>query len=218
MVIRMNCDKATVEQVTKLVLESLQQYSSIKTEVPVGVSARHIHLNKNDLVRLFGEGYVLHQLKPLSQPGQYAAEETVDITGPKGKIPKVRILGPERSATQVEITATDMRKLGINAPVRTSGDLKGTPGITITGPKGEITIDEGVIISDRHIHMTPADAVAYGVADGQKVKLLAEGEKGGILHNVIIRVSDKYALDCHIDTDDASAFLIRQGQVLHIIK
>ena len=210
--------KAMVEQISRRVLENLEQYSEVKTEVPVGVSARHIHLEKDHLIKLFGEDYQLKQLKPLSQPGQYAAEETVDLTGPKGKIPKVRILGPERSETQVEITATDARKLGINAPVRTSGDLKGTPGITITGPKGEITISQGVIIADRHIHMTPLDAKCYRVEDGQKVKLLTEGEKGGVLHNVTIRVGDKYALDCHIDTDDASAFQISQGQLIKIIK
>lgn len=213
----MSCDNTLVEQVTKLVLESLQQYGEVKTEVPVGVSARHIHLEKDHIKILFGEEYQLTLLKPLSQPGQYAAEETVELTGPKGKIPKVRVLGPERPQTQVEITATDARKLGVNAPVRTSGDLKGTPGITITGPKGEITIAEGVIIADRHIHMTPDDANRFGVADGQKVKLLAEGEKGGVFNNVKIRVSDKYALDCHIDTDDASAFQISQGQLLKIL-
>jgi putative phosphotransacetylase len=214
----MSCGNELVEQITKLVLESLQQYNEPRTEVPVGVSARHIHLEKDHLKILFGEDYQLTQLKPLSQPGQYAAEETVEIKGPKGSIPKVRVLGPERPQTQVEITAADARKLGINAPVRTSGDLKGTPGITITGPKGEITVSEGVIIADRHIHMTPNDAKNYGVADGQKVKLLADGEKGGVLHNVTIRVSDKYALDCHIDTDDASAFQINQGQLLKILK
>jgi putative phosphotransacetylase len=214
----MSCDNELVEQITKLVLESLQQYGGVKSEVPVGVSARHIHLEKDHLKILFGEDYQLTQLKPLSQPGQYAAEETVEIKGPKGSIQKVRILGPVRPQTQVEISATDARKLGITAPVRTSGDLKGTPGITIIGPKGEITVSEGVIIADRHIHMTPNDAKIYGVADGQKVKLLVDGEKGGVLHNVTIRISDKYALDCHIDTDDASAFQINQNQLLKILK
>lgn len=214
----MSCNDALVEQVTKLVFESLQQYCEIRTEVPVGVSARHIHLDIDHLKILFGEDYQLTQLKLLSQPGQYAAEETVELKGPKGKIPKVRVLGPVRPQTQVEITATDARKLGMKAPVRTSGDLKGTPGITITGPKGEITISEGVIIADRHVHMTPFDAKCFRVTDGQKVKLFADGEKGGILHNVTIRVSDKYALDCHIDTDDASAFQINQGQLLKIIR
>lgn len=214
----MSCDNELVEQITKLVIESLQQYGEVKSEVPVGVSARHIHLEKEHLKILFGEDYQLTQLKPLSQPGQYAAEETVEIKGPKGSIQKVRILGPVRPQTQVEISATDARKLGITAPVRTSGDLKGTPGITIIGPKGEITVSEGVIIADRHIHMTPNDAKIYGVADGQKVKLLVDGEKGGVLHNVTIRISDKYALDCHIDTDDASAFQINQNQLLKILK
>ena len=214
----MSCDNELIEQITRLVIESLEKYSEPQTKVPVGVSARHIHLEEEHLKILFGENYQLTKIKPLSQPGQYAAEETVELTGPKGKIPKVRILGLVRPETQVEITSTDARKLGIDAPVRTSGDLKGTPGITIAGPKGEITISKGVIIADRHIHMTPDNAKAFGVKNGQKVKLLADGEKGGVLHNVIIRVGDNYALDCHIDTDDASAFQIRQGQLLEIIK
>lgn len=214
----MGYDKATVELITKLVVENLQQYAEVKTQVPVGVSARHIHLEKKDLNTLFGEGYKLTHFKPLSQPGQFAAEESVDLIGPKGTISKVRILGPERPDTQVEVSMSDARKLGLNPPVRTSGNVKSTPGITIRGPKGEITIAQGVIIADRHIHMTPEDSRSYNVSDGEKVKLIVDGEKGGVLSNVTIRVSEKYALDCHIDTDDASAFQIKQGQMLTIEK
>lgn len=214
----MSYDKATVEMVTRLVINSLETLGNPESKIPVGISARHIHLERKHLDLLFGEGYQLTHLKPLTQPGQFAANETVDLIGPKGKIAKVRILGPERTHTQVEVAMTDARKLGLQPPVKTSGNLKGSPGITIRGPKGEITVSEGVIIADRHIHMTPEDAVRYALADGQKVRLIVEGDKGGILDNVTIRVGNKYALDCHIDTDDASAFLIQQGQMLTILR
>lgn len=211
-------NRVLVEQVTKLVIEYLKGYMEIKTDVPVGISARHIHLEREHMDILFGMGYQLTFLKPLSQPGQYAANETLDLIGPKGSITKVRILGPERAQTQVEVAMSDARKLGIKPPVRTSGDLKGTEGITLRGPKGEVTIAEGVIIADRHIHMAPEEAINYGVCDRQKVNLLINGDKGGILHQVVIRVSSSYALDCHIDTDDASAFQIHQGQIVKIQK
>lgn len=211
-------DKELVERVTRLVMESLQKYNEIKTDVPVGISARHIHLEREHVDILFGKEHQLTHLKPLSQPGQFASVETVDLIGPKGTIAKVRVLGPERPSTQVEVSMSDARKLGVNPPVKTSGDLEGTIGITIRGPKGEITISKGVMVADRHIHMTPEDARCFNVQDGQKVHLLVNGDKGGILHNVSIRVSSKYTLDCHIDTDDASAFQIQQGQILTIVR
>ena len=214
----MSYNQATIELITKLVVESLQKYSEIPTKVPAGISARHLHLCRKDLDVLFGYDYKLNVLKPLSQPGQFAAEETVDLIGPKGIITKVRILGPERLETQVEVATSDARKLGIKPQVRASGNIKDTAGITIRGPKGEISISQGVIVAERHIHMTPNDAKNFNVQDGQKVSLLVEGLKGGALNNVVVRVSDKYALDCHIDTDDASAFLIQQGQMLKIKK
>lgn len=219
----MKYDKSTVEKVTRLVIDNLEalmleEINIPEDKVPVGISARHVHLERQHLDILFGKDYQLTFLKALSQPGQFAAQETVEIIGPKGTLPSVRILGPERKQTQVEVAMTEARKLGIKPLVRTSGELSGTPGITIRGPKGELTIQEGVIIADRHIHMTPEDARRYYVKDGQKVKVLIDGEKGGIMHNVTIRVSDKYALDCHIDTDDASAFLISQGQIVTIVR
>lgn len=213
----MGYDKMLVEQVTRLVIESLQKFCETRTDVPVGISARHVHLTREHVDQLFGTGYQLTYLKPLSQPGQFAANETVDLIGPKGTLAKVRVLGPERPQTQVEVAMSDARKLGLKALVRTSGDLKGTAGTTLRGPRGEITITEGVIIADRHIHMTPEEARCFNVKDGQKVSLLVNGDKGGQLHNVSIRVSPNYALDCHIDTDDASAFQIQQGQIVSII-
>lgn len=211
-------DKVLVEQVTKLVIENLQKFCETRTDVPTGISAKHVHLTREHVDQLFGKGYQLTYLKPLSQPGQFAANETVELVGPKGTLAKVRVLGPERPRTQVEVAMSDARKLGLNPPVKTSGDLKGSVGITLRGPKGEITITEGVIIADRHIHMTPEEARCFNVKDGQKVNLLVNGDKGGILHNVCIRVSSNYALDCHIDTDDASAFQIQQGQIVRIIR
>lgn len=214
----MGYDKALVEQVTRLVIENLQKFCETKTDVPVGISARHVHLTREHVDQLYGIGYQLTYLKPLSQPGQFAANETVDLIGPKGIITKVRVLGPERPQTQVEVAMSDARKLGLKPPVKTSGDLGGTVGITLRGPKGEITISKGVMIADRHIHMTPEEARCFNVKDGQKVGLQVHGDKGGVLHNVTIRISSNYALDCHIDTDDASAFQIQQGQMVSIIR
>jgi putative phosphotransacetylase len=214
----MDYDKVFVEQVTKLVIQSLQKFCETRTDVPVGISAKHVHLSREHVDLLFGKGYQLTYLKPLSQPGQFAANETVELIGPKGTLSKVRVLGPERPHTQVEVAMSDARKLGMKPPVKTSGDLNGTIGITLRGSKGEVAITEGVMIADRHIHMTPEEARCFNVQDGQKVNLLIKGDKGGILHNVCIRVNSKYALDCHIDTDDASAFQIQQGQTLSIIR
>lgn len=214
----MGYDKVLVEQVTRLVIQSLQKYNKTGITIPVGISARHIHLEREHVDSLFGKGYQLTYFKPLSQPGQFAASETVDLIGPKGAIAKVRILGPERPATQVEVSLSDARKLGVNPPVKTSGDLEGTVGITVRGPKGEITIPRGLMIADRHIHMTPEDAKYFDVENGQKVKVMVNGDKGGILNNVSIRVSPQYTLDCHIDTDDANAFQVKQGQLITIVK
>lgn len=209
---------AIVEKVTKLVMEQLQKLKEDPYGVPVGISARHIHLERKHVDLLFGEGYRLTPKKMLSQPGQFACEETVEVVGPKGKSLKLRVLGPERKQTQVEVAFSDCRGLGVEPPVRTSGDLEGTPGILIRGPKGEVETTSGVIIADRHIHMTPADAKWYGVENGQRVKVRVDGCKGGVMDNVVIRVSDTGYLDFHIDTDDANAFLLTQGQQVQIIK
>ncbi|MDO4280376.1 MAG: phosphate propanoyltransferase [Peptococcaceae bacterium] len=173
--------------------------------VPVGISNRHIHLSQADLDALFGAGYALTPMKDLSQPGQFACKETVTICGPKGAIEKVRVLGPVRSATQVEIVAGDSFKLGVKAPVRLSGDLAGSPGITIVGPKGSVQLAQGVVVAQRHIHMNPADAQALGVHDGQIVKIAVEGARGGVYNNVAIRVTNTSQLECHLDTEEANA-------------
>ena len=174
--------------------------------VLVETSARHVHVSKEDLAVLFGEGYQLTKKKDLSQPGQFACEERVQVIGPKSSFPAVSILGPERKETQVELSASDARSIGVKAPVRESGDLEGSGSCKIVGPKGEIEIEKGVIIAKRHIHMTTADAEKYGIKDKQivSVKLETEG-RSLIFGDVVARVSDSYALAMHIDTDESNA-------------
>jgi putative phosphotransacetylase len=175
-------------------------------EFLVETSARHVHLTEQDLETLFGKGFKLHPKKNLSQPGQYASEEKVEIVGPKKSITGVSILGPVRTATQVEISATDARTLGINLAIRESGDILGTPGCTIIGPEGKIEIKQGVIVAKRHIHATPKDAIELGVKDKDIVSVKVETEgRSLIFGDVVVRVSEKFALAMHIDTDESNA-------------
>jgi putative phosphotransacetylase len=185
--------------------------------VPVGVSARHIHLSNEAIRALFGDGYSLTPLKDLSQPGQYAAQETVAVIGPKGRFDKVRILGPARSLTQLEISRTDAYALGIDPPVRESGNIAGTPGILVVGPAGEYEMQEGVIVAARHIHFHTEDAAKWGIRDKQLLKVRIGGERGLIFDRVIARVSHQYALDMHIDTDEANAAGVKTGDMAEIV-
>jgi len=189
----------------------------MKNVISVGVSNRHVHLCREDLEVLFGKDYQLKPIKNLSQPGEFAAEETVIIAGPKGVIENVRVLGPLRKRTQVEISRTDAYKLGLNVPVRDSGNLDGTPGCTIIGPKGTVVLKEGVILAKIHIHMTPKDAEMFNVNDKDKVAVLKEGERPIIYPDVLVRVSEKYALEMHVDTDEANAANIRNGDNVIIL-
>ena len=184
----------------------------------VETSARHIHLTNADIETLFGQGAVLHNKKDLSQPGQFACEEKVELVGPKGSL-KVSVLGPARSATQVELSFTDARTLGLKGvPVRESGDIAGTPGLKLVGPAGEIDLAEGVIIAKRHIHMTPADAEAFGVKDKDIVSVkIDSADRSTIYGDVVVRVSSSYALAMHIDTDEsnaACAFGVCYGEIV----
>ncbi len=212
------------EAVLKLLLEAVkttQPSTEVKqntNEIPVGVSNRHVHLSQLDVNRLFGEGYQLTKFKDLSQPGQYACKETVTICGPKGAIEKVRILGPVRSKTQVEVLQGDSFKLGVVSQVRLSGDLYGTPGITLIGPKGSVQTTEGLVVAQRHIHMTPQDAMQLGVHDGQTVSIQVNEARGGIYNNVAIRANDASVLECHIDTDEANAMNLSSVSKITIIK
>ncbi|MFC4775312.1 phosphate propanoyltransferase [Paenibacillus sp. GCM10023252] len=185
--------------------------------VPVGVSARHIHLSEQHISILFGEGFQLTEWKPLSQPGQYAAGETVEVIGPKGSFPKVRILGPARKRTQLEVSRTDAFSIGVNPPVRESGDIAGSAGVTLRGPAGEVVLEEGVIVAARHIHLHTSDAEAWSIVDKQKLSVRFAGERGVVFENVVARVSPEYALDMHIDTDEANAAGIKNGDQAVII-
>ncbi|MFD0959561.1 phosphate propanoyltransferase [Paenibacillus chungangensis] len=189
----------------------------MEKKVPVGVSARHIHLSEEHVAILFGEDYKLTEMKPLSQPGQYAANETVAVVGPKGSFNKVRILGPTRKATQLEVSRTDAFALGVKPPVRESGDIAGSAGITIQGPAGEVTIEEGVIVAARHIHFHTEDAARMGVQDKQRLRVRVGGDRGVIFENVVARVSEQYALDMHIDTDEANAAGVNNGDLADIV-
>ncbi len=174
--------------------------------VLIETSARHVHVTAEALAILFGEGHELTKKKDLSQPGQFACEERIAVIGPKGQFPAVSILGPVRPANQVEISASDARSIGVQAVVRESGDIAGTPGCKLVGPAGEIEISEGVIVAKRHIHMTPEDAANYGLADKQivSVKVPSNGREL-VFGDVVVRVSEKFKLAMHIDTDESNA-------------
>lgn len=197
--------------------EITQEINNIKPiPIPVEVSAHHIHLSREDVDRLFGKGYQLTIDHELSQPGQYACKERIDLIGPKGTIKNVRILGPEREITQVEIAMTEEFKLGIQAPIRASGDIEGTPGITIEGPAGKITIEKGVILALRHIHMSPEEAERFSIRDRDLVQVRIEGERAITFEEVLIRVNKNFRLAMHIDTDEANASGVKTGDTGYI--
>ncbi len=185
----------------------------------VETSARHVHVTEDDLKTLFGEGHALTKKKDLSQPGQYACEERVTVVGPKKELANVSILGPCRKATQVELSATDARSIGIAAPVRESGDLAGSGACKLVGPCGEIELSEGVIIAKRHIHLTPEDAEKLGVKDKDEVWVRIDtAERSAILGDVVCRVSPSYATAMHIDTDESNAIGSGKDQMGEIVK
>ena len=178
----------------------------MSNKVLVETSARHVHLSRADLDVLFGKGYELTVKKDLSQPGQYACEERVTVVGPKKAIERVGILGPVRPASQVEVSYTDARTLGINAPVKESGDIAGTPGCKLVGPCGEVEIANGVIVAKRHIHFTPAEAEAAGVSDKEIVSVKVESEgRTTVFGDVVVRVHPNFSAAMHIDTDESNA-------------
>ncbi len=176
--------------------------------ISIGVSNRHIHLSQDDLFALFGENYVLTIQKELSQPGQFAAQETVTLVGPKGSLEKVRILGPMRKSTQAEISATDCYKLGIKPVIRDSGEHEGTPGLEIVGPQGRVTLEAGVMVASRHIHLNVEQASEWSVNDGDRVRVQIQSKRPMILEDVLIRVNEHYQKEMHLDLDEANAALI----------
>jgi putative phosphotransacetylase len=186
-------------------------------QIPVALSGRHCHLSRADIETLFGPSHELHPQKPLSQPGQFAAEEAVEVVGPKGSIPGVRVLGPARSDSQVELSITDGYVLGVPLPVRVSGDVLSTPGGHLIGPRGAVRLDQGLIVAARHIHLEPAHAVAAGLQDQQRVAVRALGKRGLIFEEVVIRVSDKFKTEMHLDTDEGNAAAVRNGDLVEVI-
>lgn len=224
-------EEKTIEMITKLVRDSMQEIlasqeiPAIEKElsvsgftVPIGVSARHIHLTQEHVEALFGPGYELTKKKEL-MGGQFACNELVTIVGLKLRaLENVRILGPVRKASQVEISATDAIKLGMKAPIKESGDIKGSAPIAIVGPKGVVYLQEGCIIAKRHIHMSPADAKAAAVENGDVVSVKVENERGTTFNHVSIRVDKSFTLEMHIDTDEANAAKISTGDTAVIIK
>ena len=209
----------TQEQLVSLVAQAVRAQLRLRSrQVPVGVSMRHIHLSRREVDALFGRTYQLTPLRPLSQPGQFACQECLDVIGPKGVLHKVRILGPERPQAQVELAQTDCRAIGVQAPVRASGNVEGTPGVLLQGPRGVLQLSQGVIIADRHLHMSTAQAAAFGLSDGDTVRVRIDGGKPGILDGVLVRAGDKYELDLHLDTDDANAFQLKQGQLVTVLE
>lgn len=209
---------AVLNALEKETAKILKDVKDGEFDVPVGVSNHHVHLSREDIDICFGEGYELTPLKDLSQPGQFACKETVTICGPKGAIEKIRILGPARKATQVELFVADNFKLGIDAPLRLSGDLKGSAPVTIVGPKGSVYKEEAAIVAQRHIHMTPEDAEHFGVSDGEIVSVTVIGGRAGVLGNVVIRANEKSKLDFHIDTEEANAMGLGNGSVVKLFK
>ena len=191
-----------VAAVTEAVVRQLENQS---LTIPVGVSNRHVHLSQQDLAILFGGSASLTKSKELSQPGQFACAETVTLVGPRGVIENVRVLGPVRTATQVEISAADGFRLGIKPPVRDSGDLDGSAKATLVGPKGAVSLPQGVVVAARHIHMHETDALRFGVRDKQKVCVRVTGERGLIFEQVLVRVSPSFSLEFHVDLDEANS-------------
>ncbi len=213
-------EQQTVEMITQMVLQTISRMEEKSNgyQVPVGVSPRHIHLTQEHVETLFGEGYHLTKKKDL-MGGQYACNETVTVVGLKLRaIENVRVLGPVRKASQLEISATDAMKLGVAAPIRESGNVAGSAPVAVVGPKGAIYLKEGCIIAMRHIHMSPADAMAAGVKDGDIISVKADNERGTVFNQVKIRVNDSFTLEMHIDTDEANASRIKTGDMVTIIK
>jgi acetate kinase len=182
--------------------------------IPVGVSVRHVHLSREHCDALFGAGYELSMKRPVSQPGQFVCRETVDLVGTKGEITRVAIINPLRKETQVEVAKTDAYTLGIDAPLRESGKLDGTPGLTLRGPNGTVQLPKGVIMAHRHVHMNPAEASQFGVKDGAVIRVRVEGDRETVFGDVIVRVREDFALDMHVDTDEANAAALHNDSVV----
>ena len=210
-------ERAAVQRlVTQRIVKSAYEQTG-KRYVPAAASNRHIHVSQQDLEALFGRGYALSPERALSQPGQFAAKETVSIVGPKGRIDQVRVLGPARGKTQVEILLADAFKLGISPVVRISGDIEGTPGAVIIGPAGSVEISFGVIVAMRHVHISPEQAVWLGLQNGDRVSIRKDGARALVLENVPVRCGEGHDLELHLDLEEANAGGIKGGELLEIV-
>lgn len=211
-------DKNAVQRAVQLSVSETVFRSSGRIYVPVAASARHVHLCRADVERLFGAGYRLQKFRDLSQPDQFACKEQVTVVGPKGELKKVRVLGPERAQTQVEIALTDSFALGIRPPIRMSGKLEGTPGCRLLGPAGSVELASGLIAAARHLHLSARQAALFGLTDGQRVSLRSTGERACVLENVIVRCGDGHDMEAHIDTDEANAIAMRGTTMMEVIR
>lgn len=210
-------DQAAVQRQVQLsVAESVFRKEG-KIFVPVAASARHVHLCRQHVEQLFGPGYQLQKFKDLVQPGQFACKEQVTIVGPRGQIERVRVLGPERKETQVEIALTDSFQLGIKPPIRMSGKVAGTPGCKLVGPYGSVEIPEGIIIAARHLHVSKAQAALFGLKDGQVVSIRSGGERSVVFENVVVRAGDGHDLEVHLDTDESNAAAMAGSVMMEVI-
>ncbi|PHV70292.1 propanediol utilization protein [Sporanaerobium hydrogeniformans] len=204
----------TLNQMIDSIVKALKERLFVEVEA----SGRHIHLSRKDIDFLFGDGYQLTPVKDLSQPGQYACAERVTITGPKGSLKNVVVLGPERKSSQVEVSLTDTLALGIKAPIRQSGDIKGSPQIVVSNGDKQLTLSEGLIVAKRHMHMTPEDAVKFNVSDGEVIKVKVFGTRPLIFDDLVVRVSKDFKTYIHIDYDEANACGFTKGTLGMIIK
>ena len=186
-------------------------------KLPIALSNKHIHLSQADIDVIFGQGYELTHKKDLSQPGQFACEEMVEVVGPKGST-KMRVLGPARPESQVEVSLADARGLGIAVPVRQSGDTEGTPGCKLVGPKGEVEMTKGVIVAARHIHMSLEDAERFGVKDKDVVSVQTTGERALLFNNVLVRANAAFALEMHVDLEEGNAAGVKNGDLVELVK
>jgi acetate kinase len=211
MIARETIDTLSNQSITKIIKNQRDK------KIPVEVSAHHVHLSRNEVETLFGVGYELNRRSDLSQPGQFACEETVNLLGPKGRVERVRILGPLRKETQIEISMTEQFRLGVKVPIRASGDLRGSPGLILEGTIGTQDIPKGVILALRHIHMSPEDALSFGLRDKDIVRVRVEGERTLTFEDVLVRVNPDYRLSMHIDTDEANAANITTGMVGYLV-
>ncbi len=197
-------------------LAALRDYV-FQRAAPIGISNRHIHLSGAHVATLFGAGQCLTRRRDITQRGQYSCEETLTVATPKGVLREVRVMGPARPATQVELAASDLRRLGLPAVLRASGDARDTPGCVLIGPRGTLELQSGVIVPERHLHMAPRDAAQFGVGEEQRVRVAVPGPRGGVLNDVLVRIDEHYVLELHLDTDEAHALLARAGDLTYLI-